>query len=382
MTTQQIPANVLSSIAHARLYFNGEDFSAKKYREAKAAEARGVEVGATLCEQAAREAGISWSDLLELSKASTVNMKLPLSSIRRDGGTQSRVTLQPLTAQEYAEVIDKLPPVVVYYDFDPITMPEGNYWLADGFHRAKAHDLAGRTEIECEVRKGTQRDAILYSLSANENHGLRRNNADKRRAVETILRDKEWSREFKSDRAIAEACSVSHTFVQNIRKEAAGEAPNRGFTGDVAKPKKDAPERDNGDGGASEPRSELDFDEPTTTKPAAPAEPTNDADDDLGLFAQRFAIMRSSYADDLRKLAAYAKTAKERAEGSESKSVSEDLWNEINTGIAQVHKHVTAALSAMESQVPVVRCGLCDGAGCTKCTAGRVTVRVEQERAK
>lgn len=57
--TTQIPANVLSSIAHARLFFNGEDFSAKRYREAKVAEARGVEVGATLCEQAAREAGIS-----------------------------------------------------------------------------------------------------------------------------------------------------------------------------------------------------------------------------------------------------------------------------------------------------------------------------------
>lgn len=381
--TTQIPANVLSSIAHARLYFNGEDFSAKRYREAKNANARGVEVGATLCEQAAREAGISWSDLLTLSKASTVYTKLPLSSIRRDGGTQSRVTLQPLTAQEYAEVVDKLPPVVVYYDYDPITQPEGNYWLADGFHRAKAHDLAGRTEIECEVRKGTQRDAILYSLSANENHGLRRNNADKRRAVETILRDKEWSREFKSDRAIAEACSVSHTFVQNIRKEAAeGGKPERGFTGDLAKPKKDPVERDNGDGGASEPRSELDFDEPTSAKPAAPAEPTNDADDDLGLFAQRFAIMRSSYADDLRKLAAYAKTAKERAESAESKSVSEDLWSEIGAGIEAARKHVQSALASIESQIPVVRCGLCDGAGCTKCTAGRITVRVEQERAK
>lgn len=381
--TTQIPDNVLSSIAHARLFFNGEDFSAKRYREAKNAGARGVEVGATLCEQAAREAGISWGDLLHISKAATVYTKLPLSSIRRDGGTQSRVTLQPLTAQEYADVIDKLPPVIVYYDYDPITMPEGNYWLADGFHRAKAHDLAGRTEIECEVRKGTQRDAILYSLSANENHGLRRNNADKRAAVLTILRDKEWSREFKSDRAIAEACSVSHTFVQNIRKEAEGGKPERGFTGEVAKPpKKDAPERDNGDGGASEPRRELDFgdDAPATTEQQA--EPTNDADHDLGLFSQRLQMMRSSYADDLRKLSALAKTAKERAESSERKSASEDLWTEIGAGIASARKHLEAVVSAIESQIPVSRCTLCDGSGCTKCTAGRVTVRVEQERAK
>ena len=39
--------------------------------------------------------------------------------------------------------------------------------------------------------KGTQRDAILWSISANATHGLRRTNEDKRRAVTRLLQDPE-----------------------------------------------------------------------------------------------------------------------------------------------------------------------------------------------
>lgn len=37
------------------------------------------------------------------------------------------------------------------------------------------------------------RDAILYSCGANDRHGLRRTNEDKRRAVKKSLEDPEWS---------------------------------------------------------------------------------------------------------------------------------------------------------------------------------------------
>ena len=64
-----------------------------------------------------------------------------------------------------------------------------DYWLADGFHRFWAAKEAGLTEIYEEIHPGTLRDAILFSLSANSKHGLRRTNADKRKAVQTLLDD-------------------------------------------------------------------------------------------------------------------------------------------------------------------------------------------------
>ncbi len=61
---------------------------------------------------------------------------------------------------------------------------------------------------------------MLFSVSANATHGLRRTNADKRRAVETLLNDEEWGN--WSDREVARRCGVSHPFVINIRKNLSG----------------------------------------------------------------------------------------------------------------------------------------------------------------
>jgi len=130
-------------------------------------------------------------------------LTLPLDAISINGGTQSRVSLNEATVAEYAEFIrlgGDLPPVIVFEDGSSI-------WLADGFHRFHAHRAAGAMEIACDVRPGTKRDAILFSVGANASHGLRRTNEDKRRAVMTLLNDAEWSK--WSDNAIAKACAVS-----------------------------------------------------------------------------------------------------------------------------------------------------------------------------
>lgn len=142
---------------------------------------------------------------------------IPIEDIRRDGGTQPRARLDESTIQEYTASLGEgivYPPVTLFYDGE-------QYWLADGFHRVKAHEEAGRSHINAEVRTGTRREAILYSVGANAAHGLRRSNADKRRAVETLLSDKEWRK--WSDREIASRCSVSQTFVGNVRREIFGE---------------------------------------------------------------------------------------------------------------------------------------------------------------
>lgn len=140
---------------------------------------------------------------------------LRIADIRTDGGTQPRAQLDMMTLIEYAEAMQNgaaFPPVTVYYDGDA-------YWLADGFHRLHAAQDAKRDTIAADVKQGTRRDAVLYSVGANAAHGLRRTNADKRRAVETLLADSEWRQ--WSDAEIARKCFVTHPFVGKMRTEIA-----------------------------------------------------------------------------------------------------------------------------------------------------------------
>jgi hypothetical protein len=136
---------------------------------------------------------------------------ISISNIRIDGGTQNRVQLNEETVAEYSDAITdgaKFPPVTVFFD-------GSDYWLADGFHRYHAHRKIGALDIDADLREGTKRDAILHSVGVNASHGLRRTNADKRKAVETLLNDEEWSK--WSEREIARACQVSHTFVAKLK---------------------------------------------------------------------------------------------------------------------------------------------------------------------
>lgn len=140
---------------------------------------------------------------------------LPLTAISISGGTQSRVALNQEAVAEYAEVIrhaGELPPVVVFNDG-----ASDGLWLADGFHRYHAHRAVGAMEIACDVRVGTQRDAVLFSAGANASHGLRRTSDDKRHAVTLLLNDSEWSA--WSQEKIAKTCGVSTGLVSKIVNE-------------------------------------------------------------------------------------------------------------------------------------------------------------------
>jgi DNA repair photolyase len=138
--------------------------------------------------------------------------KIEISKIRTDGGTQPREQLNHEVIGEYAEALKygaKFPKIVVYYDGE-------DYWLADGFHRYHAYKQSNFLHIECDVRQGTRRDAVLFSVGVNSDHGLRRTNADKRRAVLTLLRDEEWAK--WSDREIARQTKTSPPFVSKLRE--------------------------------------------------------------------------------------------------------------------------------------------------------------------
>ncbi|WP_144223439.1 ParB/RepB/Spo0J family partition protein [Mesorhizobium amorphae] len=145
---------------------------------------------------------------------------LALALIQIDGGTQSRATLNDQVVDDYAEAIQAgatFPPIVVFYDGK-------KHWLADGFHRFHAYQKAGREKVAADVRQGTRRDAILHSVGANEAHGLRRTNDDKRRAILTLLNDSVWGK--WTDREIARACHVDNKTVAKVRSEVTEEIPS------------------------------------------------------------------------------------------------------------------------------------------------------------
>jgi hypothetical protein len=137
---------------------------------------------------------------------------LDLDLIRIDGGTQSREKIDESVVAEYAEAMKagvQFPPVIVFFD-------GVDRWLADGFHRYHGARLAGLAKIYEDIAPGSRRDAVLYSLRANATHGLKRTHADKRKAVETLLKDAEWAA--WSDRKIAEVCGVGNQLVGEVRR--------------------------------------------------------------------------------------------------------------------------------------------------------------------
>lgn len=138
----------------------------------------------------------------------------PIAKIRRDGGTQGRAKMSPATVDRYAENMDngdEFPAVKLFHD------PQGNHWLADGFHTTAAQEKRNKTTIKAEIREGTLRDAILYSAGANAGHGLQRTNEDKRNDALKLLNDKEWFK--RSDNWIAKQAKVSQPYVGDLRKE-------------------------------------------------------------------------------------------------------------------------------------------------------------------
>lgn len=137
--------------------------------------------------------------------------KLPISSIRTDGGTQPRMVMDHEAIEGYMDDMlagVKFPPVIVFYDGT-------NYWLADGFHRRAAAFGAELKDIECEVRQGTLDDAQWFSFSANKSNGLRRTNEDKERAVKAALAHSKSLG--LSDEKVAIHCGVSRHYVLEWR---------------------------------------------------------------------------------------------------------------------------------------------------------------------
>jgi uncharacterized ParB-like nuclease family protein len=137
-----------------------------------------------------------------------------VNDIILDGAVQPRESISTTLIAEYAEAMEEgaeFPPVVLFRD------EQDHLVAADGWHRIKAAQKIGRAEIRADVHAGGVRDAILYSVSANATHGMRRTDADKRKAVMRLLTDPQWRKWSAS--VIAQRVSVSQPFVSGLRRQ-------------------------------------------------------------------------------------------------------------------------------------------------------------------
>jgi hypothetical protein len=142
---------------------------------------------------------------------------LKIENIDLNAGTQIRAQLDDETVNDYAEAMrdpaNEFPFVDIFHEGSD---GGGKPWiLADGFHRVASAKKNGFLEIWANVHQGTRRDALKFALRANAVHGLRRTNADKRRAVELAVA--EWPK--LSDRQLADMCAVSNQFVSTLRPQ-------------------------------------------------------------------------------------------------------------------------------------------------------------------
>ena len=170
--------------------------------------------------RAENDAGASTADGSEpedeIQAVSQGPQMLRLADIILDPEVQSRTQIDADVVEEYAEKMregTRFPPIVVFLDGEDLR-------VADGFHRVEAARLAGLDDIEADVRSGSRRDAVLHAVGANSTHGLRRTNADKRRAVQILLDDPEWTQ--WSAREIARRAGVSHVLVGRLRSGLSG----------------------------------------------------------------------------------------------------------------------------------------------------------------
>jgi len=141
-----------------------------------------------------------------------VKRQVTLGELRIDGGTQPREALDTAITAEYEAAYrrgDDMPPVIVFHD-------GATHWLADGFHRYFAARAAGLDAIPADVHTGTVLDAIVFACGANEGHGLRRCDGDRRKAILTIHGNPELAARYNTQALIAEVCRCSQQFVSAV----------------------------------------------------------------------------------------------------------------------------------------------------------------------
>lgn len=157
------------------------------------------------------------TQLINTAEQTTIH----IDALRLDGGTQPRDGLDAVYVTELAQALHDgatLPPVAVMYD-------GANYWLYDGYHRVAAHRESNFLLVPATIHQGDQQAAQWESYAANQSHGLRRSNDDKRRATLAALRHPNAAT--LSNREIARHLGVDEKTIRTWREklESSAEIP-------------------------------------------------------------------------------------------------------------------------------------------------------------
>lgn len=137
--------------------------------------------------------------------------ELELGAIITEGMQTRAVAYDEATVQEYCDQMFE------GAEFPPLEVAEvkGRYYLWDGFHRFEAFRRLERRKVPVNVTRVKDKDAALeLALAANQKHGLRLTNADKRHKVELAL--KLWPK--ASNREISRKTGVSDVTVGAVLK--------------------------------------------------------------------------------------------------------------------------------------------------------------------
>lgn len=133
-----------------------------------------------------------------------------LADLTIDPEVQPREQIDEERIEDFARAMDDgavFPPICTFYD-------GATTWLSDGFHRVGARRRTQYDHITAVIREGTREDAILHAIKANSIHGKPLTRAEKRHAIEVVLRlHAEWS-----DNRIADEVAASHHLVANVRE--------------------------------------------------------------------------------------------------------------------------------------------------------------------
>ena len=132
---------------------------------------------------------------------------LKFNKIVVDNNIQVRSELSEERISEFMEIFDKLPPIKV------VETENGEYYLADGFHRHEAAKRKKESGCQCDIVKGDLKKALEIAIEANCLGPLSLSREEKRNLVDKTLR-------FFTERAnswIAEMIGVSMQLVDSRR---------------------------------------------------------------------------------------------------------------------------------------------------------------------
>ncbi len=304
--------------------------------------------------------------------------KVMIEHIDYDLENQARERLDNDTVAEYAEAMErkeKLPPIVCYHD-------GSTYWLADGFHRYHAAKRRGEKVIEAQVIKGCRDDARWHAAGANTQHGLKRTNPDKQKAVRLALS----LRPNLSDRKIAEHCGVSDRMVNGVRAGLSSAKVSQIDTTRVAT--RNGVEYEIRTAGINANRR-PDPREEATESPAEPSDPWHDSDEGdepAAAPAKRTGAPAKSQADDA------PRDQRGRAIPAEIREDFADCTEEVRGWLRDIDaiarplldesapsrypqaawSEIAAAVNRIRSAVryealPYAVCPYCSGMGCKVC---------------